>query len=484
VYGLTNVTAMFVGFFLMPLYTGLFSVSDYGAIELITIINQVIVLIAGLQVESGVARYYYECKNDFERKKLISSGLLLKLIVPAVFCLILLPWIEEISLALFNSTLYKRALLISLFTIPVSTIWGYFLLLFRLQMAKKIYVFLATGTTIIMFLCCIYFVAYLHLGIEGVFGGYFLSYIIFAVIGFGLSRKSFAFTFSLPLTKYMLAYSVPIIPATLVSWLRQYIDRFLLIPLVGLHGIGLYSAAMKVSSIILLVITAFQLAWLPFSMSLITKEGHKEVFSKIFTYFVILLSLAALIVTIFSKEILQLLTPATYWDAYILIGFLAGSFVLNGAFIFVSIGLSIVKKTYLNTVSFLGGTTLGIVFLFILTPRIGIIGAAIAALASSAITLIIGYFLAQRNYYINYEWKKVVIIFLAFLVFIPVTITINKNITGAMNIIIKLFEVIIFLMCIFKSLPKEEISDAFSLIKRKIKSLVLSFNVKYKEMKQ
>lgn len=477
-YGLTYAASAFIGLFLMPLYTRIFTVSEYGAIELITVVTQVIVLTAGLQVESGVARYYYECKNEEEKKRLISLGFFIKLIIPLLACLLIFFWLEQISFFLVGSFDYKKAFLISLLTVPLSSLFSYFLLLLRLQLAKKLYVIVATGNTVIMCLLCIYLVAYLQIGIEGVFWGYLLSYATFSTIGLLLFRKNLILTFSLPQAKDILAYSLPIIPVVLVSWFKQYIDRFLLLPFVGLLGVGYYTSGVRIGSIILMAISAFQLAWVPFSMSLIHKEGHKEIFIKIFTYFLFFLSLVALIITIFSQEIFRLLVPNNYWNAHFLVGPLCGSIVLNGTFMIIGIGLNIVKKTYLNTISFLAGTFCGIFSLLILTPRIGVMGAAVSALVASGVTFIFGYFLAQRNYYIAYEWKKALFIFILFLLIVPFNAYIEKNLTGAICITIKLAEIVVFLSCSLKILPREEILNALGLIQNKFKNFALSFNSK------
>lgn len=475
VYGFANVSSVFVGLFLMPLYTRVFSISEYGVIELITVATAVLALVAGMQVESGVARYYYEYEEK-ERGKLLFTGLLLKSAVPLAVCLALLPWVGQMSSALLGSSVYEKALSISLLTIPLSNLFGYFLLLLRFQWAKKKYAILAIGNTVVMMLLCIWFVAYLKVGIEGVFLGYLLAYATFTVAGLLLLRRGLTLSFSIPFARNILTYSIPVVPAVLVGWLRQYIDRFLLIPLVGLAGVGLYSAGIKVSSVILFVVGAFRLAWVPFSMFLINRKNHGTIYSKVLVYCVALLSLVGIIVVAFSQEILHLLTPAAYWDARIFVGFLVGGLILNGAFIVVAIGLNIVKKTYLNTAAFLAGVACGVTCLLVLTPRVGVVGAAMAALVASAVTLLVEFYLAQRNYYINYEWKRALLVFSIFAISVPVTIAVDSNLSGLPNIGLKVAEVVVLAFCMIKILPKAEVAAVFDMGRQKARSLVLALN--------
>jgi O-antigen/teichoic acid export membrane protein len=467
VYGLTNAAAGFVGLLLLPIYTRVFLPAEYGILALITATTQVLVLIVGLQTESGVARYYYEKKEE-ERKTLISTGLLLRLFFSIPFFLILLPWTGEISQVLFGSAIYGTALFISFLTIPLSVLFGYFLLLLRLQRASFKYGILAVGNFALMAILNIYFVVYLKIGIEGVFWGFLIAYLLFSFAALWFLRKSFVLSFSRPFAKEILVYSIPIVPAVLVGWLRTYIDRFLLIPFVGLAGVGVFSAGISVSSFVLLITSAFTLAWLPFSMSMINHENHRAVYSKVLTYYTALLSSAAILITVFSYEVVRFLVPQSYWEAHTIVGFLTLGIVLYGVLSIIGIGLNIVKKTYLITFAFLTGIASGVIVLLLLTPIIGIMGAAIAASVSSATALFVEYYLSQKNYYINYELKKVGSIIFIFIVFIFLTMAINGIGNDMIRSILKVGELCFYFACIVKILGSRELLEGSRFLVQKL----------------
>ena len=467
VYGLTHAAAGFVGLLLLPIYTRVFSPAEYGIIELVLITTQVLVLISGLQTESGVARYYYEKKEE-ERKNLVSTGVLLRLIFSIPIFLILLPWTEEISQVFFGSAIYGNALFISFLTIPLNVLFGYFLLILRLQRASWKYGILAVGNFALMATLNIYFVVYLKVGIEGVFGGFLIAYLLFSFVAFLFLRKSFVLSFSRPFAKDILVYSIPIVPAVLVSWLRMYIDRFLLLAIVGLAGVGIFSAGIRVSSIVLLITSAFTLAWVPFSMSMIGHENHRVIYSKVLTYYTALLSSAGMLLTVFSYEVVRFLVPQSYWEAHTLIGFLTLGIVLNGVFSIVGIGLNIVKKTYLLTFAFLAGVASGVIVLLLLVPIIGIIGAAIAASISSATALRVEFYLSQKNYYINYELKKVIGIISIFIIFIFLTMAINGIGNDMIRSILKVGELCFYFVYVGKILGTGELLEGARFLIQKL----------------
>lgn len=468
VYGLSRAGAAFVGLILLPVYTRAFSPSEYGVVELIAPGITLLVLITGLQIESGVARYYHEVDGK-PRRILISTGLLLRLPFPVLICLCLLPWAGQISQAIFGSPVYGRALSLALLSVPLKVMFGYLLLLLRFERATVKYSILAVGNLVAMAFLSIYFVISLHRGVEGVFLGFLLADLTFTLAAFVLLRKKFTFALSPPFIKDILSYGIPIVPATIAGWFKNYVNRFLLIPIVGLAGVGIFSSGVRVSSVVLLITSAFRLGWVPFSMSVMHNEKHRLIYTKTLTYFTVALAVVAFVVTLFSHEIVYFFLPPDYWEAYRLIGFLIAALVFDGAFSIVGIGLNIRRKTYLLTVAFLVGTAFGIACLVLLVPHIGIIGAAIATLLGSAVSVIVEFYLAQRNYYIGYEWKRVLGIILLLLAFLPLTMLIDSTGWGlGLRIGLKIIGMGVFFAALWALLQRGEVLAGLGFLRQKI----------------
>jgi O-antigen/teichoic acid export membrane protein len=474
VYGVTNAATLVVGILLMPLYTRIFSTAEYGAIEIITTLTTTLVLLTGMQAHAGIARYFYEINDKIDRRRLVTVGIVLSMFASLVISLVILPWSVPISSALLGSPSYGKALFVSLLTVPLNNLLNYICTILRLEWAKKKYVILLVLNTILMMLLSIYFVAYLKTGVEGVFAGYLIAYLVSNTIGLIYLRRSMILGFSFALARKTLAYSIPLTPFAVASLLGKYLDRLILIPLVGLAIIGVYTAGVKIATVIILVATAFQTAWQPYSMYLIGKENHKEIYSKVMTYFFAALSSVMVAVIVFSREILQLFTSSDYWDAHVFLGFLILAYGLNGAFVVAGIGLNVAKKTYLLTVAYLIGFAIEISFLLLLTPRIGITGAAIASLLSSIITLVIIFYFAHKHYPIGYDFKRILIFLLFAFVAVGITLLVDRYLHGILNISIKLGVLIIFYFGMYQVLPKSEISVLRNLTRNLVRSWISS----------
>jgi len=469
IYGLSQAGAAFVGLLLLPILTRVFSPDEYGVIGLISPGISLLVLITGLQIVSGIARYYYEVKGEL-RRTLLSTGLFLSLPFPLLICLGALPWAGQISQLLFASPVYGKALSFALFSVVLKVILGYLLLVLRFERAAIKYSILAIGNLATMAILSIFFVVSLHKGVEGVFLGFFLADLLFAIVAFLLLRKRFTFAFSVPFTKDILSYSIPIIPLPIAGWFRTYIYRFLLLPIVGLAGVGIFTSGANVSMVTLLITSSFGLAWGPFAMSVMHEENHRFIYTKVLTYSTVALAAVAFLLTLFSHEITHILLPSNYWEAYRLVGLLAAAFVLDGVFQIVAIGTLIVKKAYLDTIAFLVGIASGIGCLVVLTPYIGIMGAAIATLLGSTIAVAVEFYLAQRVYYIDYEWKRVLSILLLLLIFIPLIILVDGMENGGLRLGLKIVGLGLFSLGLWKSLQKEEVSAGLDFLRQKVAS--------------
>ena len=476
IYGAARISTAFVGLFLLPVYTRVFSPSDYGVIDIITPTMMILTIITGLRIGSGVARYYYETEGE-QRRVLLSTGLFLYLAVPLPVCVCCYFFTERISQALFSSPTYGWAISLALFTVLLDIFSTYFLLIFRFQRAALQYGILTLGRFLLGAFLSIYFVVYLHKGVEGVFLGMFLAALLFTIIEFIIIRKNLTFAFSKLYARDILYYSVPLIPLGLTGWFRTYIHRFMLIPLIGLAAVGIFGSATRISSVILMITASINLAWAPFSMSVLHDENHKVIYSKLLTYYTIALSAVTLIVTLFAYELVHLLTAPDYWGASSLIGLLAVAQVFNGIFVLIGIGLLIVKKTYLTTVSYLTGVIIGIICLIVLVPQIGVMGAAIATFVSSVISVGVILYLAQRNYYIDYEIKRVLGILMLLIIAIPIAIFTDGISDTLFRIGLKLVELFILYLGMWMYLPRGEVVAGIRFIRQEVlqKELIRSF---------
>ena len=63
-------------------------------------------------------------------------------------------------------------------------------------------------------------------------------------------------------------FGVPLVPTALFLWVTNFSDRFFLVKLADVAEAGLYSVGVRIASAMVLLLTAFRLAWPAFAYSI------------------------------------------------------------------------------------------------------------------------------------------------------------------------------------------------------------------------
>ncbi len=445
IYGLGRYINTFIGALFIPIYTRIFSPAEYGIVDLIGATVSMIVIFLILGLDSATALYFYDTEDRHNQKKIISTSFYFRMMLAVVICSALFFSSGYISELIFNSTEYARFLKIGVAAIPFSLAIGFFLDLMRLKFESLKFSVISIGSTIINSILIIYLIFFLQLGIEGILIGTLISNIIFFFIGLYLTYKEYILSISLSRLRDLLSFGLPLLPASIAIWLMTFSDRYFLVKYSTLNEVGLYSIAIKLSGVLLLVISAFQLSWGPFAFSIKKEIDAKNTYSKVLTYYLIITSFLAIGLSLFSKEILMIMTQAEYIAAYKVVGILSFAVIFVGLYNIISIGVNLTKKTHYISLTTGIAALINIILNFLLIPSLGIIGAAIATLIANCSSVSLLYLISQKYYYIQYENVKIIKIFLFSGVIILTTGLVNIN-SIALNYLFKLSLLIFFVI--------------------------------------
>src|SRR5207244_7812259 len=134
-------------------------------------------------------------------------------------------------------------------------------------------------------------------------------------------RCSMVAPFSSPVLRRMVASGLPLVPAAVAAWALALIDRIILSRLGSLSQVGQYAIANRLASLLLIGLTAFLFALTPFLLSVYSEDPGKEKAARgrTLTYLVFILSLAGLVLTLFARELIDVLAPK-FDDAYKAVG--------------------------------------------------------------------------------------------------------------------------------------------------------------------
>jgi O-antigen/teichoic acid export membrane protein len=461
VYGVSTIVGRFLNFLLVPFYTNIFLPEEYGIITniyaFIAILN--IIFIYGMD-----AAYIRFAKNEEigNEKDIFSTPYFAVLIFSLIFSLIII-WLKVPlgeSFAVPDNYNYLFLFVASiLFTDAIAVIP---FIRLRIERRSKKFAAFKIINIVINVSLNLYLILKLKMGIEAVF----ISNLVASVITFFLLTPSILkllnFSFSSSIFKRMLKFGLPYLPAGLGSILIQVIDRPIMEHLTDLNTLGIYQANHKLGIFMMLFVSMFQYAWQPFFMQESKSEDAKKIFSRVLTYFTLVASIILIVLSLFIDNIIRFeifgktIIGQDYWSGVTVVPVILFAYMFNGLYVVFTAGIYIKEKSIYVPLITGAGAVVNIISNFILIPVLGMMGAALSVLASYIVMAAGLYFVTQKFYKINYEKKKIAIIFLLILLFGAIYYFLYYNIE--IILIYKFLMLILFLASIlFFVIDKKEI---------------------------
>ena len=112
-----RISTQFVSFLLLPLYTALLSTTEYGTVDLVTTLVQLLIPVSSLMIDQGVFRYLLTCNSNKDKKQTITSAII-TLFVTSVLVIIVYG-----ALSIFLQNRYKIWLLLILIVTAFSNLF-------------------------------------------------------------------------------------------------------------------------------------------------------------------------------------------------------------------------------------------------------------------------------------------------------------------------------------------------------------------------
>lgn len=418
IYGIASSISKFIGVFMVPIYTRVFSPADYGVIDLISIVISLASIVGMLQIESAISRYYYEIKNEVERIKYISTAFWTILIFSIIILIIVYISAGLISRLLFNSIKYNTVIYLAVFIIPVSNLFAFFSVIIRFQKKPLQYIVFVTIQLVLTVSVSIWLVVYEKIGIIGAFYGQMIGFSASALAMLIYLKKVVSFTFDYDILKKLYKYSLPLVPAVGGSWINSYANRFVMLGYLSITDIGLYTIALKIASIFKIGESAFRMAWGPLLWETIGNLRHRETLKEIAKLVTYIIFSIVIIAAFFSKDALYFLTTKEYYKAAPLIGILCFSLGLTIMVQTIGLGPSIVKKTIYNTIIYFMSISVNVASLFVFVPAFGIIGVAFSLFLSSFSLYVLAWYNSERLYYIGFDKLPFIVSFIITILFV------------------------------------------------------------------
>jgi O-antigen/teichoic acid export membrane protein len=403
----SSVLSKLIAVFLLPIYTAYLTPADYGAAEvmLASVIAASIVIRFG--IIEAILRFYYLAGED--RRAVVATGFAALFWTATAGAGIALLFAGPISEALLDrpDAELARLAILGLWTL---TLWEYVLTLLRLDERARAYFTITVANVIVTIPLTVWLVVVEDEGAAGILLGTFGSGVIFLLWRLWQERRRLSFAVETPLLRRMVRFGLPTMPAELSLYSLNFIDRILLVRLVGLGEAGLYALAIKFAQAMNVLARGFQLAWPPLAYSIRDDEDARRAYSLVFTWFAAVCSFGVVGLWLLSPWIVRLLAADEFFEAHEAVGLLATGISLYALYLVLVVILGRTGRTEFSFPAAVAGTAVNIGLNLLLIPDHGIVGAGLALIASYAVVLALTYYFTQRLFPVPYEWGRLALL--------------------------------------------------------------------------
>ena len=425
IYGLSSILGRLLNVLLVPIYTRVFHVGEYGVVTQLYAYVAFFNILFTYGLSTAYFKFFQSEKGD---GKVYSTGLISILMSSVLLAVLIIIFSEPIAsfmlkgvasgpyyVKLFAGTLAFDAIA----TLPFAKL--------RMENRAKrfasfrlinIGIYIGLNLFFIV-LCPILIKNDSYSWLKNIYdpsigiGYIFISNLIASGISVVLFLPEFfkiSFKFDAVLWKQMIVYAFPLMIVGFSGMINETFDRVLIPHLIqdkseAMMQLGIYGACYKLSIIMTLFIQTFNYAAEPFFFNHSTKENPQRVYAQVMNYFVIICSFIFLAVMLYIDIVKRFIGP-DYRSGLGVVPILLMANLCLGVYYNLAIWYKLTAKTKLGAWVAVFGAVVTLIFNFWLIPILGYMGAAWATLICYASMMILSYFVGQKHYPVSYNIKS------------------------------------------------------------------------------
>lgn len=400
IYGILPVVGKFMSLLLLPLYAKMFSVEEFGIIDVIDVLVFFLLLLTSFEIPTALGRYFYDSEKANYKKTIISTGLYLTLFFTVFFTLLSLLFEGYILSHYLNSTQYAHIFRLAIIWLFISSINTYLSFIPRYDNKPKQYVTVSLISILTKLLSTVLFVVVFRMGLEGVFWGYICGSGLSCIIYYLIARKLIGFEFSVPLAKKMIYYSAPLMLGVLAMGAWAPLSRYLILSFFPIAIMGYYSFSSRIVSVNSIVHSALGIAWKPLlfeNKKILTQANHIKRISGVMS---ILSLFIGITLTIFAPEIILFVGKSDFMGGITFIGLLALASTIKALTQLRGFAPYLTDKTYIVSVTNVLALVISATIMFILKDILGIIGIGLVMILYETINYIVLTIYSHKKYHI------------------------------------------------------------------------------------
>jgi O-antigen/teichoic acid export membrane protein len=407
IYGVGGIVSRLLAVALLPLYTRYLGTRGFGKVETIVALSTVLVIVLRLGISSAFFRFYFDSSEEAHRVLVVRTCFWFTMAMATlglvVGCIVASPLAHLLRLG--NDPWLVRAAFVGLWA---QMNYEQLTSLFRVEERSTSFVLASLANVVITVGATVLLVVVVRWGATGAVVGNFVGTLCVYVVLLAYRRYQLGLQFDRKLFRAMNKFGMPLVPAAAALWAINFVDRFFVAVYKGQSEVGVYSLAVRISSVITFLMIAFRLAWPAFAYSIEDDGVAKRTYSYVLTYILYLCCWVSLALGALSPWLVRVLGTPRFHRASEAVGLLAFAGTAYLGYTVLAIGIGRARKTQFNWIATGAAAGVNVGLNFWLIPRYGMMGAAVATLIAY-VGLFVGMLVnAQLVWPVDYQWRRVI----------------------------------------------------------------------------
>ncbi len=367
-----------IGFVSVPITTWLVAPEDFGKASMFTVFLMLTSLVLFLGMDQAFVREFHAAED---KRKILFHSAFVPLSFSLLLCCVFLIFHKTITAALYGSSSLFTAL-ITVIPVPFLVVERFNMLIVRMEEKGRLYSALQIfrRSVQVVFLIGI---AYFHRNFLSVITAQAIAICLTAVFSFVLVKNYWTFSPSLDklLLRKLFRFGLPLVPAMILGWVLNAMDKVALRLWADFSEMGIYSAGFKVVSALLLFQAAFTTFWTPTAYRWFETGENIKKFERVSSFLSFFLCLVGGSIILFRHVIIRILA-SSYAPAAVVVPFLIYYPVLYTLSETTVMGIGFTRRTELGIWVSLVAAGTNLIGNWLLVPRFGALGASIATAVS------------------------------------------------------------------------------------------------------
>lgn len=395
-----------MGLLTIPVYTRLLGPADFGRYELLTSIFALLYAVCLLGMDFALSVRFFGL-NDVERRRDATAAVMVAGTASVVAALVLAAIAGVLGPLVLQSSAGALPFAITVAVLPFNVLGGVLAMCLRLRFRGRAYFAALVGGAVGGAASGVFLVIGLRLGLIGALAGFALIHVLTFGLLLASSRGLFIATWRDRDRAICLArLGAPLVPAGASSWVFAVADRFFVSAFVGFTQLGLYAAAARLGTILVLIQFGFHATWGPAALRWGTAPDRDRRYAASLRVVAVGGGALVALVSWLAYPLLWILAGRSYVAAVDAVWLLAASALFLAMFYIVQIGASLAQRGDRVAWATIAAAVINTVANIALIPPFGYMGAAWATLIAYAVAYLIMYRMSQGLARMNLEFGR------------------------------------------------------------------------------